>query len=88
TEFGVVSPQTAEEMAKGIREYSGADVGVAVTGFAGPGGGTDQYPVGTVFMGIASARGVRHVHLRLKGDRDRVRSLTVNHALAQLLEEL
>ncbi|MBR2460888.1 MAG: CinA family nicotinamide mononucleotide deamidase-related protein, partial [Clostridia bacterium] len=86
--YGVVSPNTAEEMARGIRALSGADVGVSVTGFAGPGGGTDEYPVGTVFMGISSARGERHVHLRLKGDRDRVRQLTVTNALSQLLREL
>ena len=84
---GVVSPQTAEEMAKGIREFSGADVGVSVTGFAGPGGGTEQYPVGTVFMGISSKNGTRHVHLKLKGDRDRVRTLTVTNALSQLINE-
>jgi len=86
-DYGVVSPQTAEEMADGIRRFSGADVGVAVTGFAGPTGGTEQYPVGTVFMGISSRNGIRHVHLRLKGDRDRVRTLTVTNALSQLLAE-
>ena len=85
--YGVVSPQTAEEMAKGIREFSGADVGIAVTGFAGPTGGTEQHPVGTVFVGIASQNGVRHVHLKLKGDRDRVRTLTVTNALSQALNE-
>lgn len=84
---GVVSPETAEEMAAGIRRTSGADVGVSVTGFAGPGGGTEQYPVGTVFMGVSSKNGTRHVHLKLKGDRDRVRLLTVTNALSQLLNE-
>ena len=86
--FGVVSPETAMEMAHGIRAFSGADVGVAVTGFAGPGGGTEQYPVGTVFMGVSSKKGDRFVHLRLKGDRDRVRSLTVTNALSALLKEV
>ena len=84
---GVVSPQTAEEMAEGVRKLSGADVGVSVTGFAGPGGGNEQYPVGTVFVGISSKNGTRHVHLKLKGDRDRVRLLTVTNALSQLLNE-
>ena len=86
--YGVVSPQTAEEMASGVRALSGADVGVSVTGFAGPGGGTEQYPVGTVFVGVSSEKGERHLHLRLKGDRDRVRELTVTNALSALLSEI
>ena len=53
-----VSCQTAEEMAVGVRQVSGADIAVSTTGYAGPGGGTDENPVGTVCIGYASKNGV------------------------------
>ncbi len=86
--FGAVSPQTAEEMADGVLRLSGADVGIAVTGIAGPGGGTPEKPVGLVYVGIASARGVRNVKLMLKGSRDRVRILTSANALVEARREV
>ncbi len=60
--FGAVHEKTAEKMAGGVRRISGATYGLSVTGIAGPGGGTDDKPVGTVWIGIAdacSARGFR-----------------------------
>ncbi len=55
TKYGSVSAQTAIEMAKGVRELTGTSIGVSVTGIAGPGGGTKEKPVGTVFFGFASS---------------------------------
>lgn len=52
--YGAVSPQTAREMADGVRRLSGADIGVSTTGVAGPDGGTDEKPVGLVYVGISS----------------------------------
>ena len=51
--FGAVSEQTAREMAEGIRALSGADYGISATGVAGPGGGTDEKPVGLVYIGLS-----------------------------------
>ncbi len=85
---GAVSPETAEEMAFGARKLSGADIGVAVTGIAGPGGGTPEKPVGLIYIGISSKLGVRHVRLTLNGDRNRVRILTSANALSEARKEV
>jgi nicotinamide-nucleotide amidase len=56
-EKGAVSSDVAAAMAKGIRSVAGSDLGLAVTGVAGPDGGTDEKPVGTVFISLAAADG-------------------------------
>ncbi len=80
--YGAVSEQTAKEMAVGVLKASGADIGVSVTGIAGPGGGTDKKPVGLVYVGVADSKGgciCRELHL--SGSRERIRTVTVKHAL-------
>ncbi|MGD9797197.1 MAG: competence/damage-inducible protein A [Acidimicrobiia bacterium] len=68
----VVSARCAEEMAEGVRRLLGADVGLSVTGVAGP-AAQEDHPVGTVFLGLASGEGTEAVHLQLTGDRLRIR---------------
>ena len=60
-QFGEVSAETAKEMAEGIKEVSGADIGVGITGIAGPTGGTPLKPVGLIFVGISS-NGITQVY--------------------------
>jgi nicotinamide-nucleotide amidase len=71
---GAVSAQTAAAMAAGVRETLGADAAVAVTGIAGPGGGTAEKPVGLVFLHALTPEAAEAVALRLPGDREAVRS--------------
>lgn len=68
-------------MAEGVRGILGTDIAVSATGLAGPDGGTEEKPVGTVYVGVASAAGTRVLSLRLHGNRQRIRALTVKHAL-------
>lgn len=85
--FTEYSIQTAVEMAEGIRKLSGADIGVSTTGIAGPGGGTDEKPVGTVYIGISSKRGCTAQEFRFEGDRQSVRQQTAQKALSFIIEE-
>ncbi|MBQ2956883.1 MAG: nicotinamide-nucleotide amidohydrolase family protein, partial [Clostridia bacterium] len=81
SEYGAVSEECAREMAEGVRRISGADYGLSTTGIAGPGGGTPEKPVGTVFVGLASNDGTEVIKLSLRGDRTRIRSMTCLQAL-------
>jgi len=74
--YGAVSRETAVEMAEGVRSMSGTDVGVSITGIAGPGGGTEEKPVGLVHIALAHGEGVIHKELRLRGSRSRIRNVT------------
>jgi nicotinamide-nucleotide amidase len=70
---GAVSRETASAMAQGIREAAKTDLGLAVTGIAGPGGGTPEKPVGLVYIALASSSGVKVDEQRFLGSRDQVR---------------
>jgi nicotinamide-nucleotide amidase len=86
---GAVSAETAEAMASGIRERAFADIGVGVTGIAGPGGGSAEKPVGTVYVAIAGVGFDTEKRLfSLSGDRQSVREQAVKCVLNMLLEIL
>lgn len=82
---GAVSEPVARAMAEGARKASRADVAVAITGIAGPGGGSADKPVGLVYLAVASPGGTRHLERRY-GDlgRARIRRAAVADALALL----
>jgi len=87
-EHGAVSEAVAEAMAKGVRETSGADLGMAITGIAGPDGGTPHKPVGTVVFALAHAGGCRVLTRRWLGARDEVRARSVCLALELIRRHL
>lgn len=79
--YGAVSSQTALEMCKGAKERGGADIGIGITGIAGPGGGTEEKPVGLVYIGICTDELCGVHRLNLAGRRDMVRERTSLYAL-------
>ena len=83
-EKGAVSAKCAREMAKGACKESGADISISVTGLAGPGGGTKETPVGTVFMGCCYEGRTIAKEFHFTGNRMRIREQTTAHALAML----
>lgn len=85
---GAVSEPVALQMAKGAREALSTTIAVSVTGVAGPGGGSTEKPVGTVWFGIDSPHGAQAQVRHFSGDRAAVRAQTVSHALALLDDAL
>jgi nicotinamide-nucleotide amidase len=84
--FGAVSEETAREMAKGALQNSRGTIAVAVTGVAGPTGGSDEKPVGMVCFAFATSRMISSESRRFKGKRESVRRQSVIHALKGVLE--
>jgi len=82
--YGAVSEETAREMLAGLS----TDVGIATTGIAGPGGGSEEKPVGTVYVGIKVRDEVYIKRYNFRGNRERIRKLTVMNALFKLLKIL
>jgi len=78
---GAVSRETAAEMSRGIKKAAGTDVGLSITGVAGPGGGTDEKPVGLIYVGLTINDRTYVKELKYSGDRMRIRNRTVSAAL-------
>lgn len=86
--YTVVSREVAIEMAKGIRNNLHTDVGISTTGYAGPGGGDETNPAGTVYVGFSSIFGDDCIRLLLCGSRNEVRAQAVKEALVFLAAKL
>ncbi len=87
-ECGAVSAESALAMAQGVREITGADLGLSITGVAGPDGGTEAKPVGTTFLALADSSSERVKHRIWRGDRAENREQSVHFALQMLIEYL
>ena len=87
--YGAVSQQTVEEMARGALLQSGVELAVAISGIAGPGGGSAEKPVGTVWFAWAVKKGgMESVCQLFEGDRGEVREQAIDFALEGLLRQL
>ncbi len=87
-EFGAVSEQCAREMAEGMKRTSGADYALATTGYAGPDGGTEENPVGTIFIALARPGETLVKRISLFGDRARIREIATLHTFDLLRRKL
>ncbi len=87
-EHGAVSEPVACAMAEGVRKLAGTTLGIGITGIAGPGGGSEEKPVGLVYMALASENGVTARKFIFPGDRQFIRTLAVNAALDLIRRKL
>ncbi len=87
-EHGAVSDASAGVMATGVRSLVKADIGISITGVAGPGGGSAEKPVGTTYVGLAGPEGVRVKCFLWQGDRSSNREQSVQAALDMLVDYL
>lgn len=81
---GAVSSETASEMAAGVLRSLGSSIGISTTGIAGPGGGSELKPVGTVWFGLADAKGVKTFNRLINGEREQVRTMASLIAIENL----
>lgn len=88
TEKGAVSSEVAKAMAEGVIEATGVDVALSVTGIAGPGGGSPEKPVGTVYIGLASKDQVFVRKFLFSGDRISIKTQTSEEALKMVIDYL
>ena len=88
--YGAVSEFTAMEMADGVRRICGSDIGISTTGIAGPDGGTEEKPVGTVYVGFSFKDTILAFNLKLDPtlSRDEIRTLTVQKILSLTLDKI
>jgi nicotinamide-nucleotide amidase len=86
--YGAVSEAVARELAAGVAERFGADTGLGITGVAGPGGGSEGKPVGTVWIGVFVDGEVEAYHTRFPGEREEVRERAAQSALTSLLRRV
>ena len=82
--FGAVSKEVAMEMAEGVAKTAGTNVGVSSTGIAGPGGGSEDKPVGLVYIGFYIDGDISYKELNLSGNRENIR----HKAVLEILNEL
>ncbi|HVJ08122.1 MAG TPA: competence/damage-inducible protein A [Acidisarcina sp.] len=87
-DYGVVSGEVAEAMADGIRERVGATFGCGITGIAGPGGGTEEKPVGLVYIAVSDGKHTDVLEKQFSGDRERVRQWATQQALDMVRRRL
>jgi nicotinamide-nucleotide amidase len=87
-EHGAVSAEVAQALAEGIREETDSTIGVAITGVAGPQGGTEEKPVGLVYHALSDAHGTEVIERRFLGDRDRIRLYATQQALDMIRRHL
>jgi PncC family amidohydrolase len=87
-QYGAVSAETAGEMARGIRRMLGSDVGIAITGIAGPGGATPGKPVGLVWFGLSTPSGEWTWQCCFQGSREQIKDASAQEALHRLVQHL
>ena len=93
-QFGAVSRETVQEMARGVRNAIGGRIqpekiiGISISGIAGPGGGSPEKPVGTVWIGVSGADGEEAVMFHFQGDRVEVKNQSAEKALDLLIDYL
>lgn len=86
SKYGAVSEECAREMAKALKRRTGTSIAVSTTGIAGPGGGSDEKPVGLVYSCIVTDKSERVYKMNFSGSRDEVRKKTVTTVIENIIE--